>query len=83
MTPLSLADIRATIIDGTPDMMAALLRDLDWMIDAGLDVAPATDDGHVMVDKSALAGALIVLPPPANFAAYVDAVFDRLRRSKP
>lgn len=38
MTPLTLRDIRATIIDATPDMMAALLRDLDWMIDAGLDV---------------------------------------------
>lgn len=41
MTPLTLAEIRATIIDATPDMTAALLRDLDWMIRDGFDVRPA------------------------------------------
>jgi len=41
MTPLTLAEIRATINDATPDMTAALLRDLEWMIRDGFDVRPA------------------------------------------
>ena len=52
MTPLTLEDIRATIIDATSDMMAALIRDLDWMIEAGCEVVsgpvPLTTEHRVI-----------------------------------
>ena len=42
MTPLTLSEIRDTIIDATNDMRAALLRDLDWMIADGYAVVLPT-----------------------------------------
>ncbi|MBU2110400.1 MAG: hypothetical protein KKE65_01960, partial [Actinobacteria bacterium] len=45
MTPLTLAEIRATINTANLAMVAALLRDLDWMILDGFDVRPAPAEG--------------------------------------